>query len=96
MATLLDESRAETVKLKAVPGVAVAGAVTKKCVAVPELTVMLEEVPVMEEVTVSVAVTVCVPRVFKVTEKVPEPFVRVAFAGNTACPSVLVKWTVPA
>ncbi len=56
-------------------------------------------VPVMVPVTVSVAVTVRLPAVFRVTLTV-----RVAGArargpcrrAATAAPSVLVKWTVPA
>jgi hypothetical protein len=53
------------------------------------------EVPVIEGVTVSVAVMVWLPLVFSVAEKFPVPFVRVEFAGNVAWPSVLVKCTVP-
>jgi len=53
------------------------------------------EVPVIEAVTVSVAVIVWLPRVFSVTEKVPNPFVKVESAGSAAWPSVLVKCTVP-
>ena len=51
--------------------------------------------PVIELVTVSVAVTDCVPAVLRVTLKVPTPSVRVASAGRTAAGSELVKWTVP-
>lgn len=53
------------------------------------------EVPVMEAVTVSVAVMLWLPLVLSVTEKVPTPFVSVEFAGSKAWPSVLVKPTVP-
>jgi hypothetical protein len=53
------------------------------------------EVPVIEAVAVSVAVTVWVPAVFNVPEKVPVPFVKLEFAGSTAWPSVLVKLTIP-
>ncbi len=56
---------------------------------------MVLEVPLMEEVTVSVAVMVWSPAVFKVAENVPLPLVSLEFAGNTAVPSVLVKCTVP-
>ena len=49
----------------------------------------------MEAVTVSVAVSVWLPVVFKVAENVPAPLVKVAFAGSTACPSLLVKCAVP-
>lgn len=84
-----------TVKLKALPAVPDDGAVTTKCVAAPGFTVMELDVPVMDEVTVSVAVTVCVPSVFSVTENVPTPFVNVEFPGNVADGSVLVKCTVP-
>jgi hypothetical protein len=53
------------------------------------------EVPVMEAVTVSVAVMVCTPGVFRVAEEFPTPFVSFESAGRTAWPSVLVKCTVP-
>ena len=82
-------------KLKEVPAVAVAGADTRKCVAAAALTVMAAEVPVIELVTVSVAVRVWLPRVLRVAENVPVPAVRVEFAGKVAAPSVLVKCTVP-
>jgi hypothetical protein len=54
-------------------------------------TVIKFDVPVIEEVVVSVAVTVCVPMVLRVTLNVPAPPVSVEFAGNTALPSVLEK-----
>jgi hypothetical protein len=96
VAVALDDVKAVTVKFSAAPEVAVAGAETLKCVAIPEAaTVMLPEVPVIDGVTVSVAVIVCVPLVFSVTEKVATPLVRVEFVGSTACPSLLVKCTVP-
>jgi hypothetical protein len=53
------------------------------------------EVPVIEAVTVSVAVIVWPPVVLSVAEKVPVPFVSVEFAGSTAWLSVLVKCAVP-
>ena len=59
------------------------------------VTLIAAEVPVIELVTVSVAVTVCDPAVFRVTEKTPTPLVNVALAGKVAEPSVLVKCTVP-
>ena len=46
-------------------------------------------------VTVSAAMMVQVPTVFNVAVNVPTPLVSVEFAGSTAAPSVLVKWTVP-
>jgi hypothetical protein len=53
-------------------------------------------VPVIEAVTVSVAVIVCGPTVFSVAENVPTPLVSpTSFAGNIAAPSVLLKFTVP-
>src|SRR5438034_1285222 len=55
---LLIWSWAVTVKLKALPAVAVAGALTVKWVAVAALTLMALLVPVMLLVTVSVAVSV--------------------------------------
>ena len=71
------------------------GAVTLKWVAAAGLTVIVPDVPVIEEVTVSVAVIVWVPAVFSVTENVPAPLVSVELAGNVATPSLLVKCTVP-
>jgi hypothetical protein len=92
----LAASSAFTVKVNGDPAVALAGAVTVKCVAVPADTVMLGDVPAIVEVTVSVVVTVWDPLVLSVTLKEPVPAVSVAFAGSTAAPSVEVKWTVPA
>ena len=78
-----------------VPAVAAPGAETEKCVVTPDPTVIALDVPVIEEVAVSVAVTVWLPGVFSVTAKFPDPFVNVEFAGSTAEPSELVKCTVP-
>ena len=64
VAVLLNGSRAVTVTLNAAPTVAVGGAETVNCVALAALTVTLFEAPVMEAVTVSVAVMVRVPAVF--------------------------------
>jgi hypothetical protein len=80
----LNWSSAVTVKLKAVPAVAVAGALIVKCVALAALTVIVPVVPMMEVVTVSVAVSVWLLAVFKVALKLPVPFVSVLFTGNTA------------
>ena len=55
---MLNWSKAVTVKVKAVPEVAAAGADTTKCVADTGETVITFEVPVIDEVTVSVAVIV--------------------------------------
>ena len=82
-------------KLNATLPLAVAGADTVKCVAAAGLTVIVFEVPVIEPVTVSVAVMVRAPAVLSVAENVPTPFVNVESAGNVAAPSVLVKCTVP-
>jgi hypothetical protein len=60
-----------------------------------ELTVIVPDVPVIDAVFVSAAVTVCAPIEFSVTENVPTPFVSVEFAGKTAFPSLLAKCTVP-
>src|SRR5262249_217102 len=73
---LLKASWAVTVKLKAVPPVADAGADTAKWVAVPAVTLIEFDVPVIEDVTVSVAAMVCVPAVFSVAENVPTPLGR--------------------
>ena len=56
---------------------------------------MAPEVPLIDAVTVSVAVIVRLPVVLKVAEKVPTPFVSAALAGNVAAVSLLLKWTVP-
>ena len=53
------------------------------------------EVPVIEGVTVSVAVIVWPPSVSSVAEKFPTPFVTGESAGSAAWVSVLVKCTVP-
>jgi hypothetical protein len=94
---LFEASSAVKVKLKGVPMVAVAGAITEKWVAAPLvlLTAIELEVPVIEAVTVSVAVMVWAPVVFNVAEKVPVPFVSVVLGGSTAWASVLVKCIVP-
>ena len=87
-------SRAVTVNLAGVPVVAVDGAETLKWVA-GFVTVTVEDVPVIEELTVSVAVIVRLPAVAKVTENMPVPDVNVEFAGSAAAASELVKCTVP-
>ena len=88
-------SSAITVKLKAEPAIAVAGAEIVKCVAGPALTAMLDEVPVMEPVTESVAEIVWPPAVFSVAGNVPVPLVKVADVGSTANPSLLANCTTP-
>ena len=92
---MLNWSCAVTVRLNALPAVALAGALTVKWVAAAALTAMLLLVPVMLLVTVSVAVTVWLAAVFKVALKVPAPLLRVLLAGREALPSLLVKWSVP-
>jgi hypothetical protein len=77
------------------PAVAAVGTPTTKCVAAPEPTVIALEVPVIEEVTVSVAVTVWLPSVFKVTWNTPVPLESVEFGGSIAAGSLLVICTVP-
>ena len=78
------------------PAVALEGADTTSREAAAALTVMGLVVPVILLVVVSVTVTVWLPADLSVTETVSTPAVRVVLAGNTACVSVLVKWTVPA
>ena len=85
---------AVTVKLNALPAVAVAGADTVKWVAGP-VTTMGSLVPVIDDVTVSVAVMVWLPLVFRVAEKLPVPFVKVDGGGKTATKSVEVNLTTP-
>ena len=48
----------------------------------------------MVEVVVSVAVTVCSPGVFRVTENVPTPEEKAILAGSVAAESLLVSATV--
>jgi hypothetical protein len=91
VAVLLKGSRAVTVKLNAVPAVAVAGADTEKCVAAAGETAMVEEVPVKDAFVVSVTVMVWLPAVCSVAENVPVPLLNVASAGSDADPSELVK-----
>jgi hypothetical protein len=52
-------------------------------------------VPVMEGVTVSVAVMVWLPGVSSVIWKFPDPVCTNALAGRMAVPSELEMWTVP-
>ncbi len=92
---LFEASRAVTIKLRAVPAVAVAGAVTEKWGAAAALILIEFEVPMIEAVAVSVAVMVWLPIVLSVAEKVAVPFVSVELAGRAAWLSVLVKCTVP-
>ena len=88
-------SCADTVMLKATPATAPAGATTLRCVAAVALTGIAADVPIIELLTVSVAVRVWLPEVLRVTWNVPVPFVRVAFAGSVAAVSLLVNVTVP-
>ena len=60
------------------------------------VTVIVPLVPVMLDVTVSVAVIVWLPAAFSVALDVPAPLISVVFAGNPAAVSVDEKWTVPA
>ena len=86
-------SSALTVAEKAIPVVSAVAACTEMVVGGPGLTKIGLELPVMEPVTVSIAVIVWLPppTVFSVTEKVPVPFVNVEFAGSTAWLSELLK-----
>jgi len=59
------------------------------------VTLMWLEVPLMEDVTVSVAVMVWLPAVSKVSWNVPALDCRVASAGRIATPSELEMCTVP-
>jgi hypothetical protein len=59
------------------------------------VTVTADETPVIEAVTVSVAVIVCAPAVFNTAGSVITPFNSAEFDGNTAFASLLVKCTVP-
>ena len=55
----------------------------------------IEVAPVREDMTVSVAVTVCVPAVSKVIWKFASPLCSGPFAGRMAFLSELVMRTVP-
>jgi hypothetical protein len=72
-----------------------AGVLKEKWLAAAAFTVMPPWLPVMLDVTVSVAVIDCVPAVFRVALKLPAPLVSVELAGWLAWPSLLVKCTVP-
>ncbi len=91
-------SSAVTLKLNAVPAVALVGALMTKCEAAAALTLMLALVPVTDVKTVSVAVIVRVPAKVRVAMKLPTPFVNVLIVGKLVCAfvSVLVNATVPA
>jgi hypothetical protein len=65
-------------------------------VSTPNALTLIFELPVTEAVAMSVAVTVWLPAVFSVAEKVAIPLASVAFGGSTAWESELVKCTVPA
>jgi hypothetical protein len=95
LAVLLKASRAMAVKVNAVPAVALPGAPTPKCVAGPGLTTMVPLVPVMLLLALSVAVTVRLPVVRRMTMNEPLPLLRVLSPGSVAALSVLVKCTVP-
>ena len=71
-----------TVNVTALPAVALAGALTTKCVAAAALTVTVPLLPVIEPLTVSVAVIVWLPAVFSVTVNVPVPLVNVRWPAG--------------
>jgi len=60
------------------------------------MTLMLQDVPVIELLALSVAVMVWFPTIRSVALKVPTPPVRPELPGRLADPSVLLKRTVPA
>jgi hypothetical protein len=94
---LFEASSAFTVILNDVPAATLAEeGVNENCVATAEALTLIElDMPVIDAVAVSLAVTVWLPAVFNVTENVPVPFVSFESAGNAAWLSVLVKCTVP-
>ena len=89
-------SLAVTVVVNAAPTVVLEGAAKASTLVAPAFTVMAEELPVILDETVSVALIVCDPAVFRFALKVPVPLVRVELAGKTACASLPLKCTVPA
>ena len=54
------------------------------------------DVPVIDDVLMSMTVTCLVPVLENLTVKLPTPPENVEFAGSTAPASLDVKWTVPA
>ena len=97
VAVLLNWSSAVTVKPTLLPAIALAGAVTAKCVAVVALTVIVVLAPVIDPLIRSVAVSAWPPAVVKVALNVPTPLVSGLAAGsNVEAPwSLLVNDTVP-
>jgi hypothetical protein len=82
--------------LKDIPAVGVAELLlTDNWAATPGLTLIELEVPEIEGAPASAAITVWLPEVFSVTEKVPVPLVSAELGGSTAWPSLLEKRTVP-
>src|SRR5438874_8162163 len=92
---LLKASNAVTVRLNAVPAVALPGALTMNDTAGPPDTAIGPLVPVMLLETESLAVMVLFPEVSSVTLNVPLPLDNVELAGNIACASLLLNCTVP-
>src|SRR5260370_1393934 len=85
-----------TAGLMGAPAVVFGGRWPKaRWLAAAALTATVLLMPVIELVTVSVAMTVWLPAVSRVTLKVPVPLTRVELGGRTAWPSLLVKRTVP-
>src|SRR5437588_149984 len=84
LAVLLNWSCAVTVKLMALPAVAVVGPLTAKWLAAAVPTAMALLVPVIELVAVSVAVSVWLPAVFNVALKEPVPLIKALLLGSTA------------
>ena len=95
MAVLLYGSSAVTVKVKALPAVALGGG-NHEVRGRRRGHVYRAAGPAIEPLTVSVAVSVWLPAVFSVALNVPPPLVNVALAGRIAAASLLLKWTVPA
>lgn len=89
------ESSAVTVKLNAVPGVALLGAATESWDAGPTATAIELEDPLMA-FTASFTLIDWLAAVISVIEKLPTPLVSLESAGRTALGSLLVKCTVPA
>ena len=91
---MLNWSSAVTVKLKALPAVALDAALTEKCVAAAATTEIELLAPAIELVLVSVAVIVWLPAVSSVAPKVPVPLLSVLSAGRLNMPALVVKCTV--
>ncbi len=78
-------------KLKAEPAVTLEDALMAKWLAAAAATEMLLLVPLIEELAMSVALTVWFPALLRMALKLPVPLVKELSAASTAWPSLLLK-----